>query len=179
MTEHMDLGSTPNFVERNSARYNQTIREAATHRLLADPIEFSQNMARILTTGILDDVLIQDTPRQIDDIRSEFEYLMDQALRQKDLAAAEDVFQEYVSFVTYAEGDAREYGIALGAVMEHLRVGLGHVVDLRNRGLTHADAMAHNDLQRLRLKYRLEWSSGYKETDLSKIKDDAAAEEAA
>ncbi len=112
---------------------------------------------------------------------SEFEYLMDQALRQKDVKAAEDVFQEYVSFVTYAEGDAREYGIALGAVMEHLRVGLGHVVDLRNRGLTHADCMAHNDLQRLRrlrLKYRLEWSSG-DETDLSKIKDDTAAEEAA
>ncbi len=81
MTEHMDLGSTPNFVERPAARHNQTIREAATHRLLADPIEFSQNMARILTTGILDDVLIQDTPKQIDDIRSEFEYLIDQALR--------------------------------------------------------------------------------------------------
>lgn len=79
----------------------------------------------------------------------------------------------------YAEGDAREYGIALGAVMEHLRVGLAHVVDLRNRGLTHADAMAHNDLQRLRLKYRLEWSPAYKETDLSKIKDDAATEDAA
>ena len=53
------------------------------------------------------------------------------------------------------------------------------MVDLRNRGLTHADCMSHNDLQRLRLKYRLEWSSGYEETDLSKIKDDAAAEEAA
>jgi hypothetical protein len=40
MTEHMDLGSKPNLVKRSPARYSQTIREAATHRLLADPIEF-------------------------------------------------------------------------------------------------------------------------------------------
>jgi len=36
--------------------------------------------------------------------------------------------------------------------------------------------MSHSDLQRLRLKYGLEWSSAYEETDLE---DDAAAEGAA
>jgi len=145
----------------------------------ADPIEFSQNVARILQQGLLDDLLIQDVPKQIEDIRLEFEYLMDQALRQKDITAAEDVWQEYVSFVTYAESDAREYGIVLSAVMEQLRVGLGHVVDLRNRGLTYGDAQSKNDLQRLRRKHGLPRAGVRQETDFAKIKDDAAAEEAA
>ena len=57
---------------------------------------------------------------------------------------------------------------------------LSEVVSIASRrGLTHADCMSHNDLQRLRLKYGLEWSSAYEEMDLSKIKDDAATEDVA
>ena len=179
MTEHMDLGMNPNFVERNPARYNQTIKEAATHRLLADPIEFSQNMARVLITGLLDDVLMQDAPKQVGDLEGEFSHIMDQAMATKDQMAIEEVWVKYTEFMTYALCEAREYGVAMGAVMEQLRLGLVGVVDLSRRGLTRADCMSHNDLQRLRLKYGLEWSSAYEETDLSKIKDDAATEDAA
>ncbi len=124
MTEHMDLGSTPNFVERNPARYNQTIREASTHRLLADPIEFSQNMARVLITGLLDDVLMQDAPKQVEDLQDELSYIMDQAVARKDLVAIEEVWMRYNEFVTYALCEAREYGVAMGAVMEQLRLTL-------------------------------------------------------
>ena len=120
MTEYMDLGSTPNFVERPAARHNQTIREAATYRLLADPVEFSQNMARVLITGLLDDVLMQDAPKQVEDLQDEFSYIMDQAVARKELVAIEEVWMRYAEFVTYALCEAREYGVAMGAVMEQL-----------------------------------------------------------
>ena len=176
MTEHMDLGSKPNFVERNPARYNQTIREAATHRLLADPIEFSQNMARILITGLLDDVLMQDAPKQVEDLQDEFSYIMDQAIASKDCVAIEEVWTRYVEFVTYALCEAREYGIAMGAVVEQLRVGLGSVVDLSRRGLTFGDVQSFKELGELRQKYNFRYSSGFEETDYA---DDPATTDAA
>jgi len=176
MTEHMDLGSTPNFVERPAARYNQTIREAATHRLLADPIEFSQNMARVLITGLLDDVLMQDAPRQVEDLQNEFGYIMEQAVARKDLVAIEEVWMRYVEFVTYALGEAREYGVAMGAVMEQLRLGLVGVVDFSRRGLTFGDVQSFKELGELRQKYNFKYSSGFEETDYA---DDPATVDAA
>jgi hypothetical protein len=175
MTEHMDLGSKPNLVERNPARYNQTIREAANHRFLADPVAFAQNMSRILETGILDDVLMRDVPVQIDDMRQEFEYLMDQAMTSREPAAIADVWVKYTEFMLYALGEAREYGVAMGAVMEQLRLGLVSVVDLSRRGLTFGDTQSFTELGKLRRKYGFRFSAEFDETDLSKIKEDNVA----
>lgn len=170
----MDHGSVPSFVERPDARYNQTIREASTSRLLADPIEFAQNMARLIEVGTLEEVLIQDTSRQVEDIREEFELLIDTAIRRKDLAAVEELFAVFNGFVTSAFHDAREYGVALGAVMEQFRVGLTGVVDLRNRGLTFGDVQSLEDLGRLRRKHNLPHRGGDRETDDAASREDAA-----
>jgi len=66
--------------------------ERISHRSIpSDPIEFSQNMARVLITGLLDDVLMQDAPKQVEDLQDEFSYMMDQAVARKDLVAIEEV----------------------------------------------------------------------------------------
>lgn len=171
----MEHGAIPNFVERNPARYNQTMREAATHRFLADPIEFAQNMARILETGLLEDLLIQDEPRQVQDFREEYEFMIDTAIRRKDVHVVEELLAEYHGFVTSALNDAREYGVALGAVMEQLRVGLAGVVDLRNRGLTFGDVQVKNDLQSLRRKHGLPRSGAQNEADVPRAEAKDAA----
>ncbi len=171
MTKHLTHGSIPSFVERNPARHNQTMPLAETSRLLADPIEFSQNVARVIEHGLLAEVLMEDEPKQIDDLRQEFEFLVETAIRRKDVPAIAETFLEYHQFVTYALAESREYGVALGAVMEQLRVGLGGVVDLRNRGLTTGDIHAFEDLMRLRRKHDLPYSSGWGETDGAKVKE--------
>jgi len=173
MTDHLGHGTLPNFVERNPARYNQTIREAATYRLLANPVEFSQNMARVFATGLLEEALIHDAPKQIENLRDEFAYLVDQAIERADKAAVESCFTLFNEFFGYALMEARKYGVALGAVMEQHRVGLSGMVDLKHRGLTTGDVSTLKDLQRLRQRHDLEKSSVWEETDLAR--DEAAA----
>ncbi len=168
MTQHLDHGSIPTFVERNPARHNQTIRTAASYRLLADPIEFSQNMAREIELGVLADLLMEDTPKQIDELRDRFQGLVEAAIERKDVPAIEGAFVGYHEFVTYALCDAREYGVALGAVMEQLRVGLTAVVDLWNRGTTFADAQSRDDVIRIRRKYGLPFVPDWSDTDMAK-----------
>jgi len=142
----------------------------------ADPIEFSQNMARVLITGLLDDVLMQDAPNQVEDLQEQFSHMMDQAVARKDLVAIVEVWVKYTEFVTYALSEVREYGVAMGAVMEQLRLGLVSVVDLSRRGLTFGDTQSFNELGQLRRKYNFKFSSGFEETDYA---DDLATEEAA
>jgi hypothetical protein len=122
-------------------------------------------MARVLITGLQDDVLMQDVPKQGADLQDEFGYLMDQATASKDQAAIEEVWMKYAEFVTYALCEAREYGVAMGAVMEQLRLGLVSVVDLSRRGLTFGDTQSFTDLVKLRRKYDYKYSSGFEETD--------------
>lgn len=165
MTRHMNHGSTPAFVERNPARHNQSIPLAETYRLLADPIEFSQNMARVIEHGVLAELFMEDEPQQIDDLQEEFQFLIDTAIRSRNMPAIEEAWARYGEFVTYAFAEAREYGVALGAVMEQLRVGLTAVVDLHNRGLTGGDVASLKDLGSLRRKHDLPYSSGWNETD--------------
>lgn len=175
MTTHLSHGDTTSFVERTPARHGQTIKEAATCRLLADPIEFSQNMARVIEHGVLADVLMEDTPKQIDELRQEFQSLVEAAIQRKDVPAITASFTEYHEFMTYALTEAREYGVAFGAVLEQLRVGLSEVVELRNRGLTFGDTQSHDDLIRLRRTHGLPYSSEWQDTDLAKAKEADAA----
>ncbi len=172
MTHHLHHGDTPAFVERNPARYNQTMRLTETHRVLGNPIVFAQEMARVIEHGMLSDLLMPDEPKQIDELRQEFEFLVDTAIRRKDLAAIAATWLHYHEFMTYALGESREYGVALGAVMEQLRVGLAGIVDLSHRGLTAGDVMAVKDLGRLRREHDLPFSSGWTDTDGAKVKDE-------
>jgi len=173
VTHHLHHGDTPAFVERNPARYNQTTRLAETQQLLANPIVFAQEMARVIEHGMLSDLLMPDAPRQIDDLRQEFEFLVETAIRRKDLEAIAATFLEYHQFMTYALGESREYGVALGAVMEQLRVGLTGIVDLSHRGVTTGDAYAFDNLGRLRREHGLPFSSGWEDTDGAKVKEES------
>lgn len=176
MSHHLDHGDTPAFVERNPARYNQTMRLATTERLLGNPTAFAQEMARVIEHGMLADLLMEDAPRQIEDLRQEFEFLVETAIRRKDVPAIAATFLQYHQFMTYALGESREYGVALGAVMEQLRVGLTGLVDLSHRGLTTGDVMALKDLGRLRREHGLPFSSGWQDTDGAELTEEPASQ---
>lgn len=165
-------------VERPKTRYGMTPEEAKAHRLLSDPIEFSQNIARELLGGDMDGILIDDTPKQIDELRNEFEWMLDQAIERHDKPAATDAFIQYTEFVTYALHQAQEHGVALGAVMEQLRNGLSGVAGLSRRGLIFGDVQTLKDLQELRRKHDLKPSSQYAKTDLAKAEESEAREQA-
>lgn len=169
----MSHGDTPAFVERNPARYNQTMQLAETERLLGNPIAFAQEMARVIEHGMLADLFMEDAPGQIDDLRQEFEFLVETAIRRKDLPAIAATFLQYHQFMTYALGECREYGVALGAVMEQLRVGLTGIVDLSHRGLTTGDVASLKDLGSLRRKHDLPYSSGWNETDGARVEKES------
>lgn len=174
----MAHGDIMNPVERPKTRYGMLPDEAKTHRLLSDPIEFSQNIARELYGTDLDGVFSEDMPKQLDDLRTEFEYMVDQAIERHDKLAAKDVFNRYTEFITYAIGEAHEYGIAIGAIMEQLRTGVAGVADLSRRGLIYGDVMQLKDLQKLRRQHDMKCSSLYAETDLMRAERDLDREEA-
>jgi len=112
-------------------------------------------MAHVIECGMLSDLLMHDAPQQIEDHREQFEFMIENVIRRQDMPAITETFRRYTEFVTYALTDAHEYGVAMGAVMEHLRVGLSGGVDLQNRGLTKGDMGSIQDLQNLRRKYDL------------------------
>lgn len=145
----------PGTVERPATRHNMTIDETKAYRLLQDPIDFAQNMGRALWCGELQPILMNDVPDEVDDVRSEFESLLDMAIERGEATAIQDVFIQYTEFVTGALGDAREYGIAEGVVLEQLRVGLLEISDLKQRGMTYVDGRTRNDMTELRRKYNL------------------------
>ncbi len=105
---------TPGTVERPPARYNMTVEEAEAIQLLHDPIEFAQNIGRVLEQGELSDVLMVDVPKQVDDARRRFETLLELAVERGDTAVIQKALGEYIDFVTGALAEAREYGIAFG-----------------------------------------------------------------
>lgn len=67
-------------------------------------------MARVIEHGMLSDLLMPDEPRQIDDLRQEFEFLVETVIQRKDLAAIAATWLHYHEFMTYAPGESREYG---------------------------------------------------------------------
>jgi hypothetical protein len=164
----MNHGDTIAFVERNPARYGKHIDLADAERFLADPIEFSQNIARLLSLGTLHELLMEDVPRQVEDQCAQLEYMVETAHRRKDVPAATAAFDKYTDVVRGGLSEAREYGVAMGAVMEQLRIGLLRIVDLKNRGLTSYDMSILNDLQKLRQEHNLRSTSGHEDTDLAK-----------
>lgn len=145
--------------------------------LLNDPVGFAQDTSRELQRTDLDGVLIDDAPKQIDDLRTEFEYMFESDLRRDGSAAASDVLTAYTEFVTYALGQAQQYGIALGAVLEQFRAGLVRVADLSRRGFIYGDVSTLNDLQQLWRKRNPSPSTGYAKSDLEHADKEQAREE--
>ncbi len=145
----------PGTVERPPARHNMTIEEAETLRLLHDPIDFAQNIGRVLEQGELQAVLMADVPTQVEEARNRFASLLELAVERGERSAIQDVMGRYTDFVIQALGEAREYGVAWGAVLEQLRVGLLEIHDLKQRGMTYSDAMTAKTTSELRRKHNL------------------------
>lgn len=151
-TMHQDI---PGTVERPPGRHNIRIDEAEAIYLLHDPIDFAQNIGRVLEQGELQGVLMKDVPNQVDDARCRFESLLEIAVERGEQAVTKDVMIKYTEFVTAALAEAREYGIAWGAVLEQLRVGLLEIVDLKARGMSYSDVRTQEEISKLRRKYNL------------------------
>jgi hypothetical protein len=166
--------SSADSVDLNRARYALAIREAQATRLLADPIAFSQTMGNELIEGSMEDLLINENPKQIGKLRDEFDRLMDEALERRDTDATLDIYHHYSDFLTYALNEARHYGYAMGAIVEQLRIGLIGVVELRNRGMTFGDTQTYSALQRLRQKHGLALTTVEEEPKAEPATDDVA-----
>lgn len=144
-----------NPVERPPARYNQSIQEAAALKVLHDPIEFAQNFKRSIAESDLEALELAVLPKQVDDQRNELRRMLDLAIERKDMEAIRAVRDHYEDFLHYAFGEAQEYGVALGAVLEQLRVGLVSVHELQHRGLTFGDVSERQSIAEIRRKHGL------------------------
>jgi len=149
----MNHGDTPNWKSFSPARYNKSVKHAETEQFLADPIAFAQNIDRVVSVGCLQELLLRDVPLNVDDLRDEWEVLVGQAIERGDREIIQEVFMCYTEFLMYATQEARELGVAIGAVMEQFRTGLVAIVDQTNRGLSDIDIREKQSMQDLRRKY--------------------------
>lgn len=139
---------TMGSVERSSARDGLTSREGAVMDLLEDPVEFAQNMHRTLySSSDLQELLSPDAPKRVDEIKSGMWEALGTAMERKNFDVAKEIHFTLESTINAAQGEAEEYGIAKGAIMEQLRQGLLELARLRFEDGTYTIDRMASDLE--------------------------------
>lgn len=139
-----------NMVERPITRAGLREDESRALAILEDPIEFSQNITRVLEGGELQGMLINAMPVTPEEQLRELQEMLREAIKRRDWNAATKLFDELDDETNAATSAAREYGIAIGAVMEQFRTGLLDTVRLRNAGMTRHDRRVAKEITELR-----------------------------
>jgi hypothetical protein len=140
----------PTMVERPIARAGMREDESRAAALVEDAVEFAQNIGRVLESGDLQGILMTDMPVVPEQHLHELQAMLREAIERRDWDAARKIGDTLDDETTSSLHDAREYGIALGTVLEQLRGGLLEIVRLRNAGMTRHDRSVADTIAELR-----------------------------